>query len=163
MLVNYSIEEYDMIGGRWIQYQDNVFYMSYNYTLEFLNWSAISYKKANIYLVPTPVNLTLIGEAVKDAGILDYIIDDQMLIFDYGNGTTIELTINTEGISTVIELINFTKTVYRWELNEDSIIIIVPFGNYYLFFGFGAVIFYVIIVKRKSNHFSSSSLATSNE
>jgi hypothetical protein len=145
LMVNYSIDEYDVIKGNWIRYQDDLFYLAYNETEQFLNWSAVAYHDANIYLSPTPVNLTLIGNAVERAGFWNYTINDNMIMFDYGNGTTVEITINSQGISTTIESYNLTKTVYKWELEEDNIIVIIPMGNYFLYFGtasIGVILFY---------------------
>ena len=149
LIVNYSIEEYDIIGGDWIRNQDNMFYMAYNRSLNFLNWSSISYRGANMYLIPTPIDLTLVGDAIKSAGILNYSIDNNKLILDDGNLTTVEITMSTLGISTIIESITNGSTVYKWELNEDNVIIIIPIGNYFLFFGALTSSIYLIRVKRK--------------
>lgn len=149
IMVNYSIDEYDVIKGQWIRNQDNLFYLAYNKTENFLNWSAIAYQGANIYLVPTPVNLTMIGAAVQSAGFWNYTFDDDMITFDYGNGTTVELTINSKGISKTIESFNLTKTVYRWELNEDDVVIIVPMGNYFLYFTLISIGVILVYVKKR--------------
>ncbi len=149
LIVNYSIEEYNIIGGSWIRYQDNLFYMAYNNTLNFLNWSSMSYRGANIYLVPIPINLPLVGNAIKSAGFLNYSIDNNKLILDYGNLSTVEITLNSQGISTIIESITNGSTVYKWELNEDKLIIIIPMGNYFLFFGVLTSSIYLIRVKKK--------------
>ncbi|MHA1671779.1 MAG: hypothetical protein ACTSV5_14575 [Promethearchaeota archaeon] len=151
LIVNYSIEEYDIIGGSWIRNQDNIFYMAYNNSLNFLNWSGISYRGANIYLIPIPMNLSLVGDAIKSAGFLNYSINNNKLIFDYGNLTTIEITMSTLGISTIIESITNGSTIYKWELNEDEVIVIIPLGNYFLFFGTLTSVIYLIKVKRKLN------------
>ena len=145
LMINYSIDQYDVIKGQWIRNQDNIFYLAYNKTEHFLNWSAIAYQRANIYLSPTPVNLTLIGNAVEEAGFWNYTINNDIITFDYGNGTTVELTINSQGISTTIESFNLTETVYKWELDEGKIIVIIPMGNYFLYFGaasIGVILFY---------------------
>jgi hypothetical protein len=145
LMVNYSIDEYDVIKGQWIRNQDDLFYLAYNETEQFLNWSAIAYQRANIYLSPTPVNLTQIGNAVESAGFWNYTTNDDMIIFDYGNGTTVEITINSQGISTTIESFNLTQSVYKWELDENEIIVIIPMGNYFLWVGaasIGVIIFY---------------------
>ena len=145
LMVNYSIDEYDVIKGQWIRNQDNLFYLAYNKTENFLNWSAIVYQEANIYLSPIPVNLTLIGDAVESAGLWNYTIDNDIINFDYGNGTTVEVIINSQGISTTIESFNLTETVYKWELDEDQIIVIIPMGNYFVWVGavtVGVIVYY---------------------
>jgi hypothetical protein len=124
--------------------------MAYNKTLGFLNWSEEGYFNGNLFLFPTPVNLTLIGEAVKTAGFLNYSIDGEKITFDYGNNTKIELTIDTSGISTIIEKITNSTTIYRWELNTEDIIVKVPFGNYFLVISITTIITLTIITKKKA-------------
>jgi hypothetical protein len=149
MIVNYSIEVYDIIGGSWIRDQDNLFYMAYNSTLGFLNWSSLSYRGANMYIIPIPMNLTLVGDAIKSANFLNYSIDNNKLVLDYGNLSIVEITLNSQGISTIIESITNGSTVYKWELNKDKFIIIIPMGNYFLFFGVLTISIYLIRVKKK--------------
>ncbi|MFX0076512.1 MAG: hypothetical protein ACFE96_13805, partial [Candidatus Hermodarchaeota archaeon] len=126
----YTLEFYHRYN--WIPRYENSFYMAYNKTLGFLNWSKESYFNGNLFLVPTPVNLTLIGETVKAAGPLNYSINGTKIIFDYGNNTRIEVTIDSSGVSTLIEKITNNTTIYKWELNTEEIIIKVPLGNYFL-------------------------------
>jgi len=123
--------------------------MAYNKTLSFLNWSIEGSQHGNLFLFPTPVNYSLIGEAIKIAGFFDYSISGEKVILDYGNSTTIELTINSSGISTIIERITNGTTIYRWELNKEGIIIRVPFGNYYLIVLIISVMSLVIVKKKK--------------
>jgi len=149
LMVNYSIDQYDVIKGQWIPNQDNLFYLAYNKTENFLNWSAIAYQEANIFITPTPVNFTLIGDAVENAGFWNYTFNDDMITFDYGNGTTVELTINSQGISTTIESFNLTETVYKWELDENKIIVIIPMGNYFVWFGVASIVVIVYYTKKK--------------
>ena len=130
LFMNYTLEFYHRFI--WVPRYENSFYMAYNKTLNFLNWSEEGYFLGNLFLFPTPVNLTLIGEAVESHGFLNYTIDGQMLTLDYGNNTRFELTINSSGFSTMIEKITNNTTVYKWELNTEEIIVKVPFGNYFI-------------------------------
>ena len=148
LFVNYTLEYYHNIA--WVPEYVNTFYTAYNKTLNFLNWSAEGFQHGNLFLFPTPVNFSLIGEAVKVAGFFqNYSFSGEKLILDYENSTTIELTIDPSGISTIIERITNGTTIYRWELNTDEIIIKVPFGNYYLIVLIISVISLVIVKKKK--------------
>jgi len=147
LFVNYTLEYYHRIS--WVPEHINSFYMAYNKTLDFLNWSVEGFQHGDLFLFPTPVNYSLIGEAIEIAGSLNYSISGEKLILDYGNTTTIELTIDPSGISTIIERITNGTTIYRWELNTDEIIIKVPFGNYYLIVMIISVISLVIVKKKK--------------
>jgi hypothetical protein len=123
--------------------------MAYNKTLNFLNWSEEGYFSGNLFLFPTPVNYSLIGEAVKTAGYLNYSINGTKITLDYGNNTRIELTIDSSGISTIIEKITNSTTIYRWELNTEDIIVKVPLGNYFLVVSITTIITLTFLKKKK--------------
>ena len=148
LFVNYDLDYYHKIS--YIPRYVNSFYMAYNKTLNFLNWSAEGFQHGNLFLFPTPVNYSLIGEAVKIAGYFqNYSISGEKIVLDYENSTTIELTIDPSGISTIIERITNGTTIYRWELVTDPIIIKVPFGNYYLIVLIISVMSLVIVKKKR--------------
>ena len=148
LFLNYTLEFYYKIS--WVPEYTNSFYMAYNKTLNFLNWSSEGFFNGNLFVFPTPVNLTLIGEAVKKEGDLNYSVIGQKIVLDYyGNGTFIELSINSAGISTIIEKITNGTTIYRWELNEDKIIILIPFGSNFLIITIISLIPLVIFTKKK--------------
>jgi len=107
LFLNYTLEFYYKIS--WVPEYTNSFYMAYNKTLNFLNWSSEGFFNGNLFVFPTPVNLTLIGEAVKKEG----------------------------------------TTIYRWELNEEDIIIIIPFENNFLIITIVSIIPLVIFTKKK--------------
>lgn len=151
LFMNYTLEFYQR--AHYDKEYENSFYMAYNKTLNFLNWSEEGFFRGNLFLFPTPVNYTLIGEAVKSAGFLNYSINGEKLTLDDGNNTKIELTINSSGISTIIEKITNTTTIYRWELNEEEIIIKVPFGNNYLLITIVSIISLVVLTKKKITNF----------
>ena len=148
LFLNYTLEFYYKIS--WVRLYTNSFYMAYNKTLNFLNWSSEGFFNGNLFVFPTPVNLTLIGEAVKKEGNLTYSVIGQKIVLDYyGNGTCIELSINSAGISTIIEKITNGTTIYRWELNEEDIIILIPFENNFLIITIASIIPLVIFTKKK--------------
>lgn len=148
LFLNYTLEFYYKIS--WVPEYTNSFYMAYNKTLNFLNWSSEGFRSGNLFIFPTPINLTLIGEAVEKEGFLNYSVIEQKIVFDYnGNGTRIEISINSAGISTIIEKITNGTTIYRWELNEDEIIIIVPFGSNYIIITIASIILLAVITKKK--------------
>lgn len=147
LFMNYTLEFYHRFI--WVPRYENSFYMAYNKTLNFLNWSVEGFFFGNLFLFPTPVNYTLIGEAVKTHGFLNYSLDGTKITFDYGNDTRIELTINSSGFSTTIEKITNNTTIYKWELNTDDIIVVVPFGGYFLTISITSIVFLVIVNKKR--------------
>ena len=152
LFLNYTLEFYHRFS--WVPRYTNSFYMAYNKTLNYLNWSSEGFLKGNLFLFPTPLNLSLIGEAVKNEGILNYSIVGEKLVLEHdGNNTIIELSINSSGVSTIIERITNGTTIYRWELNEEEIIIKVPFGSNYLIITIVCIIPLVVLTKKKIANF----------
>ncbi|MBY8986880.1 MAG: hypothetical protein KGD61_00375 [Candidatus Lokiarchaeota archaeon] len=147
LFMNYTLEFYHRFS--WVPRYQNSFYMAYNKTLNFLNCSEEGYLNGNLFLFPTPVNYSLIGEAVKTAGFLNYSINGTKITLDYGNNTRIELTIDSSGVSTIIERITNSTTIYRWELNTEDVIVKVPFGIYFLPILITTIISLIIIKKKK--------------
>ena len=148
MIVNYTLEYYHKYA--WIPQYTNSFYLAYNNSLNFLNWSEEGYKKGNLFIFPTPVNFTLIGDAVEKAGFFNYSIDNNKLILDDGNLTIVELTINTTtGISEVIKKVYNTTTMYRLEFNRNKIIVIIPSGYYFLFFAGFSIVTILYLEKKR--------------
>jgi len=148
LFLNYTLEFYYRFS--WVPRYTNSFYMAYNKTLNYLNWSSEGFFYGNLFIFPTPVNLTLIGEAVKREGILNYSLIGEKLVLEHdANNTRIELSINSSGVSTIIEKITNETTIYRWELIEEEIIIKVPFGNNYLIIAIASIIPLVVLTKKK--------------
>ena len=148
LFLNYTLEFYYRFS--WVPRYTNSFYMAYNKTLNYLNWSSEGFFYGNLFLFPTPVNLTLIGEAVEREGILNYSLIGEKLVLEHdANNTRIELSINSSGVSTIIEKITNETTIYRWELNEEEIIIKIPFGSNYLIIAIASIIPLVVLTKKK--------------
>jgi len=152
LFLNYTLEFYYRFS--WVPRYTNSFYMAYNKTLNYLNWSSEGFFHGNLFIFPTPVNLTLIGEAVKREGVLNYSLIGEKIVLEHdANNTRIELSINSSGVSTIIEKITNDTTIYRWELNEEEIIIKVPFGNNYLIITIASIIPLVVLTKKKIANF----------
>ncbi|MFX1288162.1 MAG: hypothetical protein ACFFFY_06355 [Promethearchaeota archaeon] len=147
LFMNYTLDFYRRFS--WVPGYENSFYMAYNKTLNFLNWSEEGYRYGNLFLFPTPVNFTLIGEAIKTAGFLNYSINGTKITLDYGNNTRIELTIDYSGFSSIIEKITNSTTIYRWELYTEKVIVKVPFGHYFLTISISTVITLIVVKKKK--------------
>jgi hypothetical protein len=130
LIVNYTLAFYHNFV--WIYEKENTFYLAYNFSQNYLNWSEIAYLDALPLIVPTPVDLTLIGDALESSGPLNYSFSDSTLLLDYRNTTTVEITYNSHGISTIIEKITNKTTIFRWELVKSEVVVVVPFSNYYL-------------------------------
>jgi hypothetical protein len=147
LFMNYSLNYYRRFG--WIPHYENSFYMAYNKTLNFLNWSSEAYMNGIAFLYPTPLNFSLIQNTIEASGPFNTSLDGDKLILDYGNTTTIEHTIDDSGISTTIEKITNNTTIFKWELNTDEVIVRIPLGNEFLVFTFIGVVSIVYFSLKK--------------
>ncbi|MFX0032779.1 MAG: hypothetical protein ACFE8E_08905 [Candidatus Hodarchaeota archaeon] len=136
LIVNYTLEFYHNFA--WIKKSledDNAFYLSYNFSLNFLNWSKVVYFEAYPLIIPIPINLTLVSSAIISRGFLNATVSgSNTLLLDYYNATSIEIVYNSEGISSIIEKKTNGTTVFKWELITDDIIVIIPFGDHLIWF-----------------------------
>lgn len=150
MFVNYTLWFYHNFA--WIKKSledENAFYLSYNYTLNFLNWSRLVYFEAYLLVVPIPLNLTLISNTIWEYKVLNSTINGNKLILDYRNSTIIEATFNSQGITTTLEKKTNNTTIFKWELITDDIIIIIPLGNYFILFLIIGIVSILSIERKK--------------
>ena len=154
MIVNYTLWVYHNFA--WIpkSLEDvNAFYLSYNSSLNFLNWSKVVYLEAYVLVVPIPLNLTLISSAIIDKGFLNSSINGNKLILDY-NFSTVEATFNSQGFATTLEKKTNNTTIFKWELITDDIIIIIPLDNYFILFIIIGIVSILMIERKKIKIFN---------
>jgi len=133
LIVNYTLEFYHNFG--WIPKGEdyfNAFYLAYNHSMNYLNISKLLYLDALPLIIPTPVNLSLVGDTIEMFGPLNYSFNDLKLTLDYRNTTTVEITYNSRGISKIIEKITNRTTMFKWQLVTSDVLIIIPFNNYFI-------------------------------
>ena len=149
LFLNYSLDIYHRFA--WVPLYEDTFYMAYNKTLNFLNYSEAALKEGYLFVFPIPVNLSLIQETIEVGGFFNTSVDGEKLILDYGNGTVIEHTIDSSGFSKVIEKITNGTTIFRWELNEEKVIIKIPLGLSILMYTGIGILFLVSVNMIKLN------------
>ncbi|MFW9773148.1 MAG: hypothetical protein ACFFFB_25735 [Candidatus Heimdallarchaeota archaeon] len=151
LIVNYTLEFYHNFA--WIKKSledDNAFYLSYNFSLNYLNWSKVVFFEGYPLVIPIPINLTLVSNAIIEKTFLNATeISSNTLLLDYFNATTIEVVYNSEGISTSIEKKTNGTTIFKWELVKNDIIVIIPFGGYFIWFTLIGVVTFTYYEVRK--------------
>jgi len=126
----------------WHTYINNTLYLEANNTQNYL--SLHNYMGGPI-VIPTPINLTLLAEAVY---AINYSIADNILSFNSSYGESYEYTYNTKGF--------LTKAIsYVDEIKESEFVLdtggddAIPFGNFFLIFTVISVIALVYLKKHK--------------
>ena len=140
LIVNCTIQVSYLPYG-WNTYSNNSFYMAANNTQNYL---AFEIYIGGPFVIPTPINLTLVAEASYP---ISYSIVDNTIILNYGDGSSWEYTYNTKGFLTkaIIKEDGIKKSEFFLDTGGDKI----PFGNFFLIFTVISVIALVYLKKQK--------------
>jgi len=142
LLVNCTFTGYHSSVGS-VTLDNNTLYMAANNTQNYL---AVETYWWGPLIIPTPINLTLVAEAIN---AYNYSIVGNTIIDNLGDGDSEEYTFNTKGF--------LTKKIIKvgGELLFKVVIVTgeeaVPFGNFFLIFTIFSVIALVYLKKQKIN------------
>jgi hypothetical protein len=127
------------------------FLVAANETLDFVDYASVLRYSLFYFIIPTPINLTMIGEYSKYSGTSSsYVVsEDQLTLEDLFNLTYI-LTFNSDGllIKSVVE--SEITTVAVLELDSGGGEDTIPFGYFFMIFILIGVISLVYLIKRKT-------------
>lgn len=117
-------------------------YVVYNATMHYLDLNL-----GKPFIIPIPLNLTMIAENFEDS-VLNYTIIGSTLTIYYGSGKSKVYKFNSNGFVTTITDYELGEKYYEFKLSgaKESAI---PFGNYYILFSTLTVICVVIAVKKR--------------
>lgn len=136
LMVNCTIKQYHPLTG-WSTTSDNELYLAANNTQNYLYFSDYMFFPN---IIPTPINLTLVAEAMYAN---NYSIVDTTIIEIY-NQDTDEYTFNTDGFLTSYISKEDGEMDLKFVLATGDGGAAVPFGNYFLIFmviGFAALVY----------------------
>lgn len=156
LLVYAKISQYIPSTGEWVDIVNSMFYIAANETQNYLHFNINWPMPISPLVIPTPINLPLVAEALHDAYFTQYTysIDGNTIIFT-NTPTTYEFTFNSGGFLTVE-----TKTT-DGELTDKIVLegsggtqpIVpqpgIPFGIYFLIPTVGCIVAIVIHIKRR--------------
>jgi len=140
LIVHCTIRGYIPTFG-WNTLENNSLYMAANNTQNYLAFE--NYVIAPV-IIPTPINLTLVAEAMFAS---NYSIVDNTIIENYGGGRSDEYTYNTKGFCT--KAISKEDGIMLSKLVLDTGDAAIPFGNYFLIFMVIGVVALVYLKKQK--------------
>lgn len=148
-MIDCTLGFYNVTIGSWSTVIDNAFYVAANVTQDFIDFASV-FVDPFYFLLPTPINLTMLGEYGLTAPYFEnYTISGNSITFsaplDIGS---YELTYNDDGIMVkhVSTFFGMTMVVMRLVTGGEDI----PFGFSFLIFTLLAIIGLVYLKKRKT-------------
>lgn len=139
LIVNVTAGQYLKGTSSHFSYNDPT-YVVYN--------KSLPYFEGSLWIIPIPLNLTLISEFYELIEGRPCTVDGNTLIIDWGSGTLEKRNYNSNGftISRSLEINDTTIAIYSLEEAKEPII---HFGSYYLGFSIIGVAIITLIVKKR--------------
>jgi hypothetical protein len=152
LIVYGTISTYAPSTG-WGNIVTNMFYLAANETQNYLhfnlNWLNAIY--GTPFVIPTPINITLVAEALHAAGgysTYDYSIDGNTITFNTTHYTA-KYTFNSGGFLTVCSAYSFGELSMKAVLESSANVGGIPFGIYFLIPTVSSIAAIVIFVKKR--------------
>ncbi|MFX1278272.1 MAG: hypothetical protein ACFFA3_02575 [Promethearchaeota archaeon] len=148
-IIDATFRMYNKTSDSWMTLINNAFYVAANETQNFIAYEA-NISAGGLYLIiPTPINLTMIGEYALDTGYYgSYLIDGSTITIESIFLGTYHLTYNPEGIVKKMKAEIFGATFLVMTLEGEGGGGGIPFGYSFLIFTIIAIIGLVYLKKR---------------
>ena len=151
-MIDVTMGFYNKTSDTWEIIINDDFYVAANETQNFLEYTGTLMSAPLWFIIPTPINLTILGEYVVNTGFYtDYTISGNRIDLNEILGIgTYKLTYNSDGILTrhVTEFVGVVVSVIVFGEGggEDTI----PYGYYFLIFTVIGTIALIYLEKRKT-------------
>ncbi|MBY8990702.1 MAG: hypothetical protein KGD58_08120 [Candidatus Lokiarchaeota archaeon] len=147
-MINATLRYYNKTADSWLIYINNAFYVAANETQNFIDYESTVSMGGLYLIIPTPINLTMIGEyAVSTGFFVSYLVEGDKLTLEGAILGTYILTYNSDGIVTklVAQIFGVTMVVMTLGLGGGDDI---PFGFSFLIFALITIAGLVYLKKR---------------
>ena len=151
-LIDVTMSEYNKTEDKWSIMINDDFFVAANETQNFLSYTGALMGAPLWFIIPTPINLTMLGEyAVSTGFYTDYTVSGNRIDLNEILGLgTYKLTYNSDGILTkhVTEFFGVVLAVIV--LGEGGGADAIPFGGYFLIFTVIGTVALIYLEKRKT-------------
>ena len=148
-MIDATMGKYNKTEATWVAEIDDAFYVAANETQNFLQFAPALSAQPLWFTIPTPINLTMLGEFAVDTGFYsNFTVNGNRLDIDSSFIGTYRITYNSDGIITrhVSELFGIVVGVMTLgEGGGDAI----PFGYFFLIFTIIGTIALIYLERRK--------------
>lgn len=151
-LIDVTMSEYNKTEDKWSIMINDDFFVAANETQNFLSYTGALMGAPLWFIIPTPINLTMLGEyAVSTGFYTNYTVSGNRIDLNEILGLgTYKLTYNSDGILTkhVTEFFGVVLAVIV--LGEGGGEDAIPFGGYFLIFTVIGTVALIYLEKRKT-------------
>lgn len=151
-LIDVTMSEYNKTEDKWSIMINDDFFVAANETQNFLSYTGALMGAPLWFIIPTPINLTMLGEyAVSTGFYTNYTVSGNRIDLNEILGLgTYKLTYNSDGILTkhVTEFFGVVLAVIV--LGEGGGADAIPFGGYFLIFTVIGTVALIYLEKRKT-------------
>jgi len=147
-IINATLGYYNKTAGLWLTMIDDAFFIAANETQNFIEYESTVAMAGLYFIIPTPINLTMLGEFAVDTGYyVSYLVEGDRLTIEHFMLGILYITYNADGIATkmVAEMFGITITVMTLGMGGGDEI---PFGFSFLIFTLIAITGLVYLKKR---------------
>jgi hypothetical protein len=139
-IIDATLGYYNKTQGFWTTYIDDAFFIAANETQNFIEFESFAGDAGLYFIIPTPINLTMLGEFALNTGYYaNYSISGDTITIEHAFIGTLHTTYNSDGITTkmVVEMFGITMVVMTLGTGGGGEI---PFGFFFLIFTIIAIL-----------------------
>ena len=151
-LIDVTMSEYNKTDNKWSIMINDDFFVAANETQNFLSYTGALMGMPLWFIIPTPINLTILGEfAVSTGFYTNYTVSGNRIDLNEILGLgTYKITYNSDGILTKHVTEFFGVVIVVMVLGEGGGEDAIPFGGYFLIFTVIGTVALIYLEKRKT-------------
>ncbi len=149
-IIEATLRLYNNTEKIWLTFINNAFFLAANETLDFIAYNSFMDTSPLFFILPTPINLTMIGKYALTTGYYyNYTIDGNQMTLDGTLGFDFISTFNSDGFLTkfVMKFADLTIVIFILGSGGGEA---VPYGYFFMIFTLIGVISLVYLEKRKT-------------
>ncbi|MFX1366308.1 MAG: hypothetical protein ACFFCE_11400 [Promethearchaeota archaeon] len=148
-MIDATVSSYNKTEDSWTTLINDAFFVAANETQNFIAFESTIATAGLYFIIPSPINLTMIGEYALDSGYYaSYLINGNKLTIEGTFLGTLHLTYNSDGILTKMESEFFGQILSVMTLGGGGGGGGIPFGYSFLIYTIIAIIGLVYLKKR---------------
>jgi hypothetical protein len=149
-IIDATLRLWNKTEGIWVTYINDDFFVAANETQDFIAYHSYLDSSPLFFTIPTPINLTMIGEYAVSTGYhTNFSVNSNELTLQSTFGFIFIATFNSDGILTrfTMEIASILVIIVELGTGGDDAI---PYGYFFMIFTLLGVISIIYLEKRKT-------------